>query len=59
GKIPEPELKAKQGEHKKSWLQRMAEKQAEIQKAQREGRGAGGNLRDVTPKKKRGPRTGG
>ncbi|MES2997034.1 MAG: membrane protein insertase YidC [Verrucomicrobiota bacterium] len=56
-KIPEPELSPAKGAGKKSWVQRMAEKQAEMQKRQREG-----NMRDVTPekaKKPRGPRTGG
>ncbi len=59
-KIPEPELKARPGAAGgggKSWLQRMAERQAEMQK-QRDG-GKGGNMRDVTPKKPRTPRTGG
>jgi YidC/Oxa1 family membrane protein insertase len=54
-KIPEPELKAKQGAPQKSFVQRMADKQAEAQKARKNG-----NMRDVTPdKKKRPPRTGG
>ena len=59
-KMPEPELKAGKKSNKKSWMQRMAEKQAEMQKMQREGRRPG-DMRDVTPKKKkkRGPRTGG
>ena len=57
GKIPEPELKASAVGHKKSWVQRMAERQAEMQKIQKQ---AGGSMRDVTPdKKKRPPRTGG
>ncbi|MFD2257286.1 membrane protein insertase YidC [Luteolibacter algae] len=57
-KIPEPELVERKGVAKKSWVQRMAEKQAEMQKI----KNAGGNMRDVTPeatKKKRPPRTGG
>ncbi len=54
GKMPEPELKANKNASKKSWVQRMAEKQAEAQKARQQG-----GMRDVTPKKKRGPRTGG
>lgn len=58
GKMPEPELKAGKKAGKKSWVQRMAEKQTEIKKAQKEGRRPG-DMRDVTPKKKRGPRTGG
>ena len=56
-KIPEPELKARKDGGKKSWVQRMAEKQADLQKNQ----GKGG-MRNVTPegtKKKRPPRTGG
>jgi YidC/Oxa1 family membrane protein insertase len=54
-KIPEPELKARTGPQKASWAQRMAARQAEMQKAKSQG-----NLRDVTPdKKKRPPRTGG
>ncbi len=66
-KIPEPELKARPdgpGGAKKSWVQRMAERQADLQKA-REKSGHGGSggtgMRDVTPEKKkpRGPRTGG
>jgi YidC/Oxa1 family membrane protein insertase len=57
-KVPEPELKPVKGAGK-SWVQRMAEKQAELQKAKQNGTPT--NLRDVTPpdKKKRPPRTGG
>ncbi|MBK1883989.1 membrane protein insertase YidC [Luteolibacter pohnpeiensis] len=56
-KIPEPELKARKDGGSKSWVQKMAERQAELQKV----KSAGGNMRDVTPEKKkpRGPRTGG
>jgi len=56
-KVPEPELKARKVSDKKSFVQRMAEKQAEMQKAKAQG----GNMRDVTPEKKkpRPPRTGG
>lgn len=57
-KIPEPELVARKDGGKKSWVQRMAEKQAEMQKLQKQR----GNMRDVTPdkpKKKGPPRTGG
>jgi YidC/Oxa1 family membrane protein insertase len=52
-KVPEPELKPVKGAGK-SWVQRMAERQAEMQK-QRNG------MRNVTPdnQKKRTPRTGG
>jgi len=54
-KVPEPELKPIKGAGK-SWVQRMAEKQAELQKTRQTG-----GMRDVTPpdKKKRPPRTGG
>lgn len=56
-KIPEPELKARAVSDKKTWVQRMAERQAEMQK----NRASGNNMRDVTPEKKkpRPPRTGG
>ncbi len=56
-KVPEPELKARTATDKKSFVQRMAERQAEMQKAK-----ANGSMRDVTPdakKKPRPPRTGG
>ena len=57
-KVPEPELKARTTSDKKSFVQRMAERQAEMQKAK-----ANGGMRDVTPtdakKKPRPPRTGG
>jgi YidC/Oxa1 family membrane protein insertase len=58
-KVPEPELKPVKGAGK-SWVQRMAEKQSEMQKLQKQRQAAGG-MRDVTPpdKKKRPPRTGG
>lgn len=53
-KVPEPELKARSGGDKKSWVQRMAARQSEMQKAK-------SGMRDVTPdsQKKRSPRTGG
>jgi YidC/Oxa1 family membrane protein insertase len=56
-KIPEPELKARGEGKAKTWVQRMAERQADLQK----NRQSGGSMRDVTPEKKkpRGPRTGG
>ncbi len=60
-KIPEPELVARKDGGKKSWVQRMAEKQAQMQKLQKE-RGKSGGMRNVTPetpKKKGPPRTGG
>jgi YidC/Oxa1 family membrane protein insertase len=58
-KVPEPELKPVKGAGK-SWVQRMTERQAELQKARQQG-GPSGGIRDVTPdsKKKRPPRTGG
>jgi YidC/Oxa1 family membrane protein insertase len=58
-KIPEPELKARPVSTKKSWAQRMAERQAEMQKSQRQNGSSG--MKDVTPDKKkpRPPRTGG
>ncbi len=57
-KVPEPELKARTTSDKKGFVQRMAERQAEMQKAKSQG---GGTMRDVTPEKKkpRSPRTGG
>lgn len=60
-KMPEPELVLRKDGGKKSWVQRMAEKQAEMQKLQRQ-RAKSGSMRNVTPetsKKKRPPRTGG
>lgn len=60
-KIPEPELVARKDGGKKSWVQRMADKQAEMQKLQKQ-RGKSGGMRNVTPetpKKKGQPRTGG
>lgn len=59
-KLPEPELVLRKDGGKKSWVQRMAEKQAEMQKAQRQ-RAKSGNMRNVTPggtKKNRPPRKG-
>jgi YidC/Oxa1 family membrane protein insertase len=58
-KVPEPELKARTGAGKQSWVQRMAARQAEMQKAKKAK--SQGGMRDVTPdsKKKRPPRTGG
>ncbi len=55
-KVPEPELKARPVSTKKSFAQRMAERQAEMQKNKSQG-----GMRDVTPEKKkpRPPRTGG
>lgn len=58
-KIPEPELKARPVSSKKSWVQRMAERQAEMQKAQKQK--GSSDMKNVTPEKKkpRPPRTGG
>lgn len=61
-KIPEPELVARKDGGKKSWVQRMADKQSEMQRLQKARGKSGGNMRDVTPekpKKKGPPRTGG
>lgn len=61
-KIPEPELVIRKDGGKKSWVQRMADKQADMQKQQKARAKSGGNMRNVTPeapKKKRPPRTGG
>ena len=55
-KIPEPELVARSGSGKKSWAQRMAERQAEMQRQRKQG--GANEMKDVTPKK-RPPRTGG
>ena len=59
-KVPEPELKPVKGAGK-SWVQRMAEKQAEMQRLQKARQQGTGDMRDVTPDKKkpRPPRTGG
>ena len=57
-KVPEPELKARAVSDKKGFVQRMAERQAEMEKAKKQGAA----MRDVTPdskKKPRAPRTGG
>ncbi|MEO7101210.1 MAG: membrane protein insertase YidC [Luteolibacter sp.] len=55
-KVPEPELRARPVSGKKSFMQRAAERQAEMQKNRQGSQG----MKDVTPdpKKKR-PRTGG
>lgn len=62
-KMPEPDLVARKDGGKKSWVQRMADKQSEMQKLQQERarQGKSGGMRNVTPesKKKRPPRTGG
>ncbi len=59
-KVPEPELKARAASDKKSFVQRMAERQAEMEKLKKQR--DSGSMRDVTPeskKKPRPPRTGG
>ncbi|MFN5738421.1 MAG: membrane protein insertase YidC [Akkermansiaceae bacterium] len=60
-KMPEPELVLRKDGGKKSWVQRMAEKQAEMQKAQAKRAKSGGmpNVTPEAPKKTRPPRTGG
>jgi YidC/Oxa1 family membrane protein insertase len=63
-KLPEPQLKEKPVDpdkpKKKGFMERMVEKQEELQRAQAaKARGEDPNLRDVTPGKKRPPRTGG
>jgi YidC/Oxa1 family membrane protein insertase len=61
-KIPEPELVARKDGGKKSWVQRMADRQAEMQKGRKAKAKSGGDMRNVTPdapKKKGPPRTGG
>jgi YidC/Oxa1 family membrane protein insertase len=55
-KMPEPELKPRKA-GKKSWVEKLSERQSEMKKAQ-ENRGAGGPAGPPT-KKKRPPRTGG
>jgi YidC/Oxa1 family membrane protein insertase len=66
-KLPEPQLKERPinldaKPKKKTFMERMMEKQEELQRAQAERAKNGGNdpsLRDVTPSKKRPPKTGG
>ena len=63
-KLPEPELKERKnsGKTKKSWMERLADKQAEIERMQREqaARRSGAPMpKSDKPKKKRPPRTGG
>jgi YidC/Oxa1 family membrane protein insertase len=63
-KMPEPQLKEKPIDptkpKKKSFMERMVEKQEELQRAQAaKAKGENPNIRDVTPGKKRPPRTGG
>ncbi len=63
-KLPEPQLKEKEEDpakpKKKSFMERMIEKQEELQRAQAaRGQGDASKLRDVTPGKKRPPKTGG
>ena len=63
-KLPEPQLKEKPEDptkpKKKGFMERMIEKQEELQRAQAaKSQGQPSNLRDVTPSKKRPPKTGG
>lgn len=63
-KLPEPELKEKAVDptkpKKKSFMERMIEKQEELQRAQSaRSKDQDPKLRDVTPTKKRPPKTGG
>ena len=63
-KLPEPELKEKSVDpakpKKKSFMERMIEKQEELQRAQAaRSQGGAAPMRDVTPSKKRPPKTGG
>jgi len=64
-KLPEPELKERKVSSKgskKTWMERLAEKQEEIQRTQRDqagGRSGSGKSKDEKPKRKRPPRTGG
>jgi YidC/Oxa1 family membrane protein insertase len=63
-KLPEPQLKEKPVDpdkpKKKGFMERMVEKQEELQRAQAaKAKGENPNLRDVTPTKKRPPKTGG
>jgi YidC/Oxa1 family membrane protein insertase len=61
-RLPEPELKTKAGGGGKSWVERMAEKQADMERM-RQARGrvvdSTSNAEDPGPSKKRPPRTGG
>jgi YidC/Oxa1 family membrane protein insertase len=58
-RLPEPELKAKAGGGK-SWVERMAEKQADMERMrQARGRVVESGEEDPGPSKKRPPRTGG
>jgi YidC/Oxa1 family membrane protein insertase len=63
-KLPEPQLKEKAEDpskpKKKGFMERMIEKQEELQRSQAaKSQGNASNLRDVTPSKKRPPKTGG
>ncbi len=57
-RIPEPELKARKDGGKKTWVQRMTEQQAVLQK-QRQQNAAAGAKTSADSQKKRPPRTGG
>ncbi|MEK7949392.1 membrane protein insertase YidC [Luteolibacter soli] len=59
-RLPEPELKTKAGGSGKSWVERMAEKQADMERMrQARGRVVDSNDEDPGSSKKRPPRTGG
>ena len=59
-RLPEPELKAKAGGSGKSWVERMAEKQADMERMrQAKGRVVEDGNSDPGASKKRPPRTGG
>lgn len=59
-KLPEPELKEKKNASgKKTWVERMAEKQQEMQRSQQMRQVGPNPPEDDAPKKKRTPRTGG
>lgn len=63
-KLPEPQLKEKPADptkpKKKGFMERMIEKQEELQRVKTaKAKGENPNLRDVTPGKKRPPKTGG
>jgi YidC/Oxa1 family membrane protein insertase len=57
-RLPEPELKERKGGPRKSWVERFAAKQEELQRLQRE-RPSGANPAEDDKKKRRPPRTGG
>jgi YidC/Oxa1 family membrane protein insertase len=58
-RVPEPELVARKDGGKKSWMQRMAEQQAAIQKQRQQNSQASTKPAEPEAPKKRPPRTGG